>query len=543
VPRVLAAFGAVAAACLLYAASLARQLSSSWINEGDAYIGVKAGDWVLRRIPVPPTWNYTHGMGEAWLTVPFIAVFGESVPAVHLRNGAFGVLGIVACALLAFELGAGLFGAAAAAVLLVLDPAWIFNAEGGIACAIASSALAPLSLALWLRAARTGRPWLSAASALTLGVALWTRSTMLGWILGLAAAAAVGALPRPWPGLPTRRRRALIAACVALVLLPQLPFLIAVLDARSFFEFVQRSHGHFHAVPGPAAAFKVCLVQLAILIDAPLDGRGLPLLLPCGTLAALALSSRRPTRRDALPWALLACYFLLSMLSPTHLEGCHLVPLVPLFWAAVCALAAKPDRPVLRRLAGAALLALLCWRGRAFARYMRADRSSDDAAARALCSFFAVRPGARPVLLEGNSRDSDPYFSVVLGSHGTIVPLVIRDGSDAIWDDAFSDPDARFVLREGGNPFYEARFRSELAKRRLAADLESAIRARDSAPSGDIYRLGWWSMKSFNILGSQPPPPSYDVYRVRRPFAGRASRMGSFSFVRRGGMLPKGGGR
>ena len=495
-----AAAAAIALACVLYAEALARLSRLTWVGDEDAELALIAGNWLWKRVPVAGVWCQRHGMGEVWLTVPFLAAAGQREPAFLLRNGTFGVLGICACAFLAFELGADLYGAAAAALLLALTPAWTVLSCNGIFNAISSCALAPLSLALWLRGARTRRPWLSLAAALTLGAALWTRSTMAAWILALAAAAAAGALPSPWQELPARRKRAFAAACAALFLWPQAP-LVAYYFRRSglLYEFwTGRVFGQqkswYYSLSRRLA---IRLAQSAELLDA----RG-PRLIVLGALvgaiAVLAARSGRLSRRAALPWILFAGYLFLASLSPTDFRYYHLLPLIPLFTAAVCALAAQAGRANSRRWANALLAALLCWRAGAFVLMVRSDgerpsydESTGSLALRRLFAFFESRPGARPVFF-GEMEDHAFLFS----SKGGIAPVLVDSSpgrpldSDSRWNESFSVRDPMFVFESAGPYLYmRTAFRSQLAKRGLTARVESVIRDRVGAPVYDVYRL------------------------------------------------------
>ena len=440
-------------------------------------------------------------MGEAWLTVPFLAAFGQRVFAVQVRNGVFGVLGIFSCAFLSFELGADLFGAAVAGLFLALTPAWIVSSLVGIHCAIASCVLAPLSLALWLHAARMQRPWLSAAAALTLGAALWTHSTITAWILGLVAAAAAGALASPWAGMAPRRKRLLAAACAALLVFPQLPFVVTLLTNRDAFEFWSKI-----TLKSPSRYYDLTFRMASRLngFAEIFDARGRSLIVlgaPIVAIFIVAARSRRLSRRAALPWILFACYLLLSEFSPTGLEFYHLLPLVPLFWAAVCALAAQPDRAVSRRWAGALLAMLLCLRTGSFVHMMRSNAPQpyydswtqpSDADGR-LFSFFESRPGVRPVFIGNDGDMPEPAF--LFCSRDRIVPIMIGNDpdrpvdSDPRWNDAFSAPRTLFVVKSAGNSPEQDAFQLQVAKRGLTAGVESVIRAQDGAPAYDVYRL------------------------------------------------------
>ena len=501
VRRGFAAGACIALACGLYAEALARAARWTWIGDEDGELALIAGNWLWKRVPVPGVWCQRHGMGEAWLTVPFLAAAGQGELALQLRNGTFGVLGICACAFLAFELGAGLFGAAAAALLLALTPAWTILSCNGLFNAVASCALAPLSLALWLRAARTRRPWLSMAAALTLGAALWTRASMAGWVLALAAAAAAGALASPWEELPPRRKRSFAAACAALFLLPQAPFLAHYVRLSGpLYEFwaghvFGQQKSWYYSLP---RRLTIRFAQGAELLDA----RGPRLIVLgalVGTIAVLAARSGRLSRRAALPWILFACYLFLASLSPLDLRYYHLLPLVPLFSAAVCALTAQAGRsPVARRAANALLAALLCWRAGAFVQMARSDgerpgydESTGSFATRRLFAFFESRPGARPVFF-GEMEDHAFLFI----SKGGIAPIMVDSypgrplDSDSRWNESFSVRDPMFVFESAGPYMYmRAAFRSQLAKRGLTARVESVIRDRVGAPAYDIYRL------------------------------------------------------
>ena len=500
---------AVAAACGVYAASYLRLMRHFWAEEDDAQFVLAAGDWLWRGAPAGRLWGFRHGMGDFWLSVPFLAAFGPGDAALQWRNGTFGLLGIYACGLLSFELGAGLFGSAAAALLLALTPGWVILSERGITSSMAGCVFAALSLALWLRAARTGRPWLSAPAALLLGAALWTNSTKAIWALELAAAGCVGALSSPWAGLPPKKKRALMAACLVLFLLPQAPAVLGIFNPY-FFEFWTKvAHWRNNFRPGLlASGLAKRLAQSADLLDAR-RLRAIPLAALGGTIAVLAARSGRLTRRDALPWIIIALYIPLSLLSPGDLYIAHLLVLLPLFWAGVCALAAKPARPASRALAAAALAGLLCWRAVSFAQMLRNEGPYRDGAlpARALFAYFENRAELRPVFV-----GEAPFFGTLFYSRGRIVPLRIDGGPEdsanspsshqfddrpperidpeAQWNAAFSAPNARFViLSRGRTSSMKGDFLTRLARRGLTARREAVIPGPGGDPAYDIYRL------------------------------------------------------
>ena len=448
-------------------------------------------------------------MGDFWLSVPFLAAFGPGDAALQWRNGAFGLLGIYACALLAFELGAGLFGSAAAAMLLALTPGWVILSERGITSSMAGCVFAGLSLALWLRSARTRRPWLSAPAALLLGAALWTNSTKAIWALELAAAGIVGALPSPWAGLPRKKKRALIASCLFFFMIPQVPALLGIFNAYFLEYWTKVAHWRNNFLPDRLAyGLAQRFAQSAYLLDAS-RLRAIPLAALGGTIAVLSARSGRLTRRDALPWIIIALYLPLSLLCPGDPYIAHLLVLLPLFWAAVCALAAKPARPAARALAVAALAGLLCWRAVSFAQMLRDEGPYRDGAlpARALFSYFVDRADLRPVFV-----GEAPYFGTLFHSRGAIVPLRVDGGPDdsanspsshqfddrppevidreAQWNAAFSAPNARFViLSQGRTSYMKDDFLSRLARRGLTARRETVIQGPGGDPAYDIYRL------------------------------------------------------
>jgi hypothetical protein len=464
---------AAAAACALYVAIYARLLRHFWIGSDDAYAGVVAARWLWRHAPMPHEWFFKHGTGEFWLCVPFLAAFGQREAALYVRNGAFGALGVGACAALAYEFGAGELGAAAAALFLALTPSWAEYSVIGVFSSIASCALAPLALALWLRAARTRRPLLSLASALALGVALWARSTMLAWTIGMAAASAAGALPSPWEGLPNRRRRAYAAGCAALFLLPQLQYVLGLLRYPAMRKVWTE---HFSSGGRPAVdltgASLIRLKELALLFGAPGSGAILPV---AAALALAALAARRkPSRPEDLPWILASCYTALSLFSPTSMGVYHMLPLLPLLWAAVCALPAKARSP---RLALALLAGLLLWRGATFIREMRAPDLGREgqlsSASLGMYEFFVER-GARPIFLGDylsksfDFRSKDAMESMVVDSTDS--------DSHAQWDAAFGARERLFVIsRDETPPGVAAEFRSEAAKRGLSVRLVRAF--------------------------------------------------------------------
>ncbi|MFI5348028.1 MAG: hypothetical protein ACHQ2Z_00670 [Elusimicrobiota bacterium] len=485
-----AAAALVAAACVLYAAAYARLWNHSALCDVDAEAAVAAGDWLWRHKPMLREVSVEHGPGDLWLTVPFLALFGEGRTALFLRNGAFGVLGVIACAALAYEFEAGTLGAAAAALFLALTPSWARNSVEGVFTCIASCALAPLSLALWLRSARERRPSLALASALALGVALSARSTMLGWTLGMAAAAAAGALPSPWAGISAFRRRAGAGACAALFLLPQAPLALHVLLSPDF----RRSWAAklFHPAPGHyalAGDMVVRLRQLWVLFAAP-DSYIAVLLAGAAALAALAARGKR-FRRDDLPWILAACYVVLSLLRPSGLGNYHLLPLVPLLAAAVCALPAKAGR---RRLAFSVLAVLLVWRAATFARDSRDPFLNGESHCREatleLYAYFAARPGSRPIFL---GDFMVPVFELV--SKGAIRPLNVAPQmpeaeASAAWNAAFEARESLFVVSARYTTMELAkRFRAEASGRRLKARLEREFTADDGSITYQVFRV------------------------------------------------------
>jgi hypothetical protein len=480
-----------------------------WISSDDAEIGAAAGVWIRTGALAPlRNWTVKQGLGDLWLTVPFMWALGEREIAIYWRNGAFGALGIVSCALLSYELGAGIPGAAAAAWLLAMTPFWLLMSLSGIRSAIASCALAALSLALWLRAARLRHPPLAVAAALCLGLALWTRSTMLAWLFGVAVAAAAGALPAPWIGLSSRRKRGTIAACAACLLFPQVPTLLSAFrgDGVDFWllRLTIREYGDRYS------PVQDLLSRLATL-RMQLEARGwaaLPFLALVSLVAATAWRTADLTRRDALPWLLFAAYLLASVFSPTGLGVYHTLPLIVLFWAALCALASKPSRRRPRALACGAVAALLVWRTGSLAGMIREFNGplgrisaegpkapnirtalSSDAAVD-LYSFFERRPENRPVFVGWT-----PGAAFVFRSRGTIVPVDVAllpdrfPAADPAWAEAFASRAPLFVVAGSEEFFYQkAAFCAQLARRGLRARLERSFNMADGSPGYDVYR-------------------------------------------------------
>jgi hypothetical protein len=372
--------------------------------------------------------------------------------------------------------------------------------RGGIATGLAYAALTPLALALWLRAARTGRAWLAPLAAFLLGAALWSGSEVLGWAFGLAVAAAAGALPFPWAGMARGRRIALIAACAALFLLLQVPFIMGI--NRNIWETwiaIGIARRTVDSIPGGLAhAFMVRLEQEAYLIEA----RGLnmlPLAALGAMIAAISLRSARLSRRDGLPWILLVVYFVLSAQSPSHLKRHHLLATLPIFWAGLCAAAAKPQREIHRRCSLAALGALVLLRAGIFIQlYQNSGPYRDEwyvspTPNRKLMAYFEARPGLRPVIL-GDSET--PGYWLRFASQGRIAAVQVDNmpnyppDSNSRWKEAFAASNPRFVIeKNGGRPYIAAAFISQLARRGLVVRRVDSINSEFGKSGYDIYRL------------------------------------------------------
>ena len=155
------------------------------------------------------------GALQAFLAVPFLAVFGANTIALRLMPVAGAALALVLAGILAGRLY-GRHGAWAAMLVLAVQPSFLFWSRQGVFVTSITGLLAVAVPLLLLRGSRTGRAAPFIGAAFLAGLGLYAKLLFV-WVLGALAIVALAWLiaGEDWRRIPPRRA-VLVAAGSAL---------------------------------------------------------------------------------------------------------------------------------------------------------------------------------------------------------------------------------------------------------------------------------------------------------------------------------------
>lgn len=153
------------------------------------------------------------GALQAFLAVPFLALFGANAVALRLMPVAAAALALMLAGVLAGELY-GRHGAWAAMLVLAVQPSFLFWSRQGVFVTSITGLLAVAVPLLVLRGARTGRAAPFVGAAFLAGLGLYAKLLFV-WVLGALAAVALAWLlaSGTWRRIPLRRAILVAAAC------------------------------------------------------------------------------------------------------------------------------------------------------------------------------------------------------------------------------------------------------------------------------------------------------------------------------------------
>lgn len=235
--------------------------------------GVRVGPWFL-----PFMVQDYIGALNVYLATPLLALFGASTPVLRLLGVGCGLLTLLAVWALGRELARWAqparvgWAGEIAALLLAVNPTFVFWSRQGIFVTNIVVTLAVLSVLLALRWARSGHTLYFYSFALLAGLGLWSKLLFV-WVLGALAGTGalvwVGQRRRHGAGTPprVRPRAALLAAL--LFLLGLSPLLLFNLQTAGTIQSIFGNLGQsYYGVENAAftANFAMRLRQLGTLL-------------------------------------------------------------------------------------------------------------------------------------------------------------------------------------------------------------------------------------------------------------------------------------
>ena len=444
----------------------------------------------------PLAFNSKTGPGTFYLNVPFLLIFGKTIRALRASALFWGAACVAATGFLAERCSGSRKAGILAACLMAATPSLGLFAATGHFGGCAETALAALALAEILACARDLRPARARRAGLLLGLALMTKPTIAPLVVGLLAGAV---LFRPRWG---RSQRRLVIEGAALFALLQIPYAwelaVGGLWRKLVPHLLVRGDGASNLAFFSSLAARAR--QFISISAAPVEGLPELIVLPAavcaaglGVLALRAFLHETPDKRRGPELLVVLCFahVAISAFTPSFLRTHHLLPMMPLLWAAVATLLAASPPGMARK--AAVLLA---------AGYMLAGASGAAATARALehgdgsgagidsrgmdmARYFQSHPEASPVLV-GGDRDNRWAVRFLTGRTPELFLTQPARGPEPRpedWRRVFEDPSSLFAVAADDGGAVGGILRGQAAKHGRRLVRVAAVRGR----SGPVY--------------------------------------------------------
>ncbi|OGS41328.1 MAG: hypothetical protein A2506_12560 [Elusimicrobia bacterium RIFOXYD12_FULL_66_9] len=338
--------------------------------------------------------GFFHGLGDAYLSIPFVWLFGHTTTALTWHYFTFAAFSIILIHRISLLLYHDAWAAAWSCLMLAATPSFVTMAFGASDCALGSFTFGLAGIYWALRYADERRPRLAYLGCFCLGAALSCRAYAAALLAGLLTFAIIHRtrLQSLLPG--GRARRSFLAGCCGAFLLFMLPFLLAILQdphgfATAWGDGLRHAWGgrdHFTFWDNIWIRIKQlrALLNGKLLLDSlvrkPDDyrvfGGGIILM---SALAGILWTYRceGPIRRR-LPGIVVLVSLMLAPFSPTVLRLHHLCPILPHLLLAAGSLIALTTAPKHRPWVLAVLFLLLAgriWNSTIFFHRMEAELS------------------------------------------------------------------------------------------------------------------------------------------------------------------------
>jgi hypothetical protein len=151
--------------------------------------GVRLGTWLLPLM----TQDYIGAL-NTYLALPFFVALGISVTSLRLMVISLGILTLCLAYRFARELSGGPVAGGATALLLAVNPTFVFWNRQGVFVTSVTAAVGVAAAVAWLRWWRNGPRIYALVGAFLFGLGLYAKLLFLWLMLGLFAAAAVAVL-------------------------------------------------------------------------------------------------------------------------------------------------------------------------------------------------------------------------------------------------------------------------------------------------------------------------------------------------------------
>lgn len=199
-------------ALIIYSALSLYQLTLPGLHYDEAQEVIPALDLLLRKPYDPSKWSSLHLLGRdyplmvqnyigalnSYLSLPFFAIFGINVFSLRLMTVMLGGLTLLLAYRAAEELFSDRFPAYLTALLIAVNPSFIFFSRQGAFVTSVLTSITVGSLLFLLLWRKNGHPLYLYAGNFLLGLGLWAKLSFIWFIGGLVFAALVLGLPSIW---------------------------------------------------------------------------------------------------------------------------------------------------------------------------------------------------------------------------------------------------------------------------------------------------------------------------------------------------------